>query len=620
MKNGYYRVVRKNGIWWLQNPEGKRMFYAAVQCVGPRNWSPVPESPVYDGLKACGSLAKWIERTEKRLKGWGFKGLGAWNDSLWHKTGMPFTESLNLWKSYGDGKSPNPVFSPEWERNMEERIKSQVLKLRRLPGLVGYFLDNEIRWLPGFMFSYFSLAAPDDPNRRAVVEFLRKRYRTIGGLNRAWGTRLRGFSSLARLRELPVSMDVARRDADDFLGIVAKRFFDVTSRLVRKYDPNRLILGVRYAGFPSLSVVKGQKGNTDVLSINLYLQEGILPEKKLYDAHLASGGQPVWITEFSFHSPYENRSGNRNTIGFGSRVRRQKSRGLGYEKLVSHAAKTPFVIGADWFQFADEPTLGRDDGEDVNFGLVDIRDRPYENLVAAVRRTNRRVDRLHAASGMWRYTPPPPFEPPSMAVGRLDRVPGAELSRFSDGAMMGGLKFRPSLDGHPARMPVEARVGWVPGGLWVSVNVSDKKRTVETTKLRKATEWFWMTDAVEIMLDGVEADSEFTRPSSLKVFVVPDGGGRKGTPFIGAQFDTKRVFGRKAGVRVSQKRYRAGYRVDFFVPAGLFQRTVLRVWEVLRFNLLVMDCEKVQEVCWSDHQGNWTADRPASWGRLILIP
>jgi hypothetical protein len=47
-------------------------------------------------------------------------------------------------------------------------------------------------------------------------------------------------------------------------------------------------------------------------------------------------------------------------------------------------AQLPYVVGADWFQYYDEPPHGRSlDGEDYNFGLVDIHDRPYSAVTAA---------------------------------------------------------------------------------------------------------------------------------------------------------------------------------------------------------------------------------------------
>jgi len=48
--------------------------------------------------------------------------------------------------------------------------------------------------------------------------------------------------------------------------------------------------------------------------------------------------------------------------------------------------RLPYVVGADWFQYYDEPPFGRHDGENYNFGLVDIHDRPYRELTAAATR------------------------------------------------------------------------------------------------------------------------------------------------------------------------------------------------------------------------------------------
>ena len=58
-----------------------------------------------------------------------------------------------------------------------------------------------------------------------------------------------------------------------------------------------------------------------------------------------------------------------------------------------------YVIGADWFQWMDEPPAGRrGDAEDCNLGMVDIHDRPYEQLVTAVQETAPLLNPLHAGS------------------------------------------------------------------------------------------------------------------------------------------------------------------------------------------------------------------------------
>ena len=77
-----------------------------------------------------------------------------------------------------------------------------------------------------------------------------------------------------------------------------------------------------------------------------------------------------------------------------------------------------------WFQHHDEPTNGRFDGEDSNYGLVDQRDRPYEEVTGAFAKLNAEIN-----SSTWRRGPfPAPStrkgwpenEPLSIAGGGLD--------------------------------------------------------------------------------------------------------------------------------------------------------------------------------------------------------
>jgi hypothetical protein len=56
----------------------------------------------------------------------------------------------------------------------------------------------------------------------------------------------------------------------------------------------------------------------------------------------------------------------------------------------------PELIGTHWFQWADQPSTGRFDGENYNIGLVDVTDRPYPELVGALVETHRRAFRIHS--------------------------------------------------------------------------------------------------------------------------------------------------------------------------------------------------------------------------------
>jgi hypothetical protein len=73
----------------------------------------------------------------------------------------------------------------------------------------------------------------------------------------------------------------------------------------------------------------------------------------------------------------------------------QEERGVAYRYYVEHAAAHPEVIGTHWFQWIDQPALGRNDGENYNIGWVDVTDRPYDELVAAAKVTHGRLLDIH---------------------------------------------------------------------------------------------------------------------------------------------------------------------------------------------------------------------------------
>ena len=77
-------------------------------------------------------------------------------------------------------------------------------------------------------------------------------------------------------------------------------------------------------------------------------------------------------------------------------MRDQAERGTAYRYYVEQAASFPAFIGSSWFQWVDQPSTGRMDGENYNIGLVDVTDRPYEPLIDAMKTTHRRLQAVHA--------------------------------------------------------------------------------------------------------------------------------------------------------------------------------------------------------------------------------
>ena len=171
------------------------------------------------------------------------------------------------------------------------------------------------------------------------------------------------------------------RTERQFLALLAERYYSLMREIIRKYDPRALILGDRYQSFFYPEVARAAAPYVDAVSSNLNAawNHGSFPRFYLETLH-ALCGKPVMVGEF-YLAAGENRTGNRNTAGVFPVVATQQKRAAGARNTLLALLKIPYVMGADWFQYYDEPTHGRYDGENFNFGLVDIHDRPYEELV-----------------------------------------------------------------------------------------------------------------------------------------------------------------------------------------------------------------------------------------------
>jgi len=216
-----------------------------------------------------------------------------------------------------------------------------------------------------------------------------------------------------------------------FLAMMAERYYALVREVIRTYDQRGLVLGDRYQSFYYPEVAKACAPYVDAASGNLNVawNDGTFQRYYLDTLH-ALTTKPIFVSEF-YMTARENRSGNKNDSGIFPRVATQKERAAGFRTTLERLAKIPYVVGADWFQYYDEPTHGRGDGENFNFGLVDIHNKPYEGLTRAaagidlVALKSRRTIRADAGQGI----PPAPRDPlahfePMLALKDWDRDRG----------------------------------------------------------------------------------------------------------------------------------------------------------------------------------------------------
>ncbi len=395
-KVGFFRVEQCNGVWWFIDPEGRPMISLGVDDIRycPDRIRGAGPCPYMDSVKKLFPTRQaWEEATLARLREWGFNTIGAWSDpELWDR-GVGYTVILNIAAHAGaDWQHGRPVdvFDPRFDRMADEVAQKECASRKDDRLLLGYFSDNELRWGADWrgketMLQMILELPAQAPGRRAAIEFLRKRYGgDIERLNRAWQVKTESFEQVpARPESEPY-----RADADTFLEKFAARYFEVCARAIRAADPNHLYLGARFAGRPPEPVLRAS-GPSDVVSINVYSTD----PRPTIEYVFKTTGKPILVTEFAFRA---TNSGLPNTKGAGPKVADQQARAKAYAEYVTKLESLPEVVGYHWFKWTDEPKEGRFDGENSNYGLVDIEDRPYREFVEAVKAANTQAAEIHS--------------------------------------------------------------------------------------------------------------------------------------------------------------------------------------------------------------------------------
>jgi len=434
-----FSIQRQGGQLWFVSPMGQPFFSRGV-CVVNRGFERGdfdPENPGYAAWRHYPEARDWGVATLSRLQEWGFTTIGAWSDYEVFREAGPhalwLTPVLHLGATVG---------APWWDmwdnrllRRMEELARVEILRHAGDPRVLGYYSDNELGWWNATLWKMTLEQAPSSGQRARLLELLERTYAGDWGrlredfeVENASGWRELQRGGMLYLRPGGNGVRVQRA----FLGVLASRYYQLAHDLIRKYDPGALVLGDRCQSFYYPEVVQAASPWVDVVSsnVNASWNDGGILRCQLATLHQLTQ-KPILVGEY-YLAADENRSGNRNSHGFFPTAATQALRAAGATNTLSQLARLPWVVGADWFQYFDEPRHGRSDGEDFNFGLVDIDNQPYGELTAAFKGFD--ADSVHQAgvaarldaSGGIPPAPPDPFADwtPGGALQGWDRERG----------------------------------------------------------------------------------------------------------------------------------------------------------------------------------------------------
>lgn len=382
---GFFRVEKLDDRWWFVDPEGYLFFSAGCNCITPvgsfsriqgreylfKEFLPdsLFQSERRDGRASFSTwnlyrrfgpdwFRKWMDFAIRRMDSWGLNTIANWSDNtLAGSKRKPYVASIGGWGTNSITMGMPDVYADDYDSLVNASAARQCEHRKDDPYLLGYFIGNEPIW-PGRELELIDiiLNGKETPMQVALKKFLAV-----------------GDTPEQRIK---------------FVYDTYTKFVSIVNQAIKKHDPNHLNLGFRFSNLRyEESLVKASKDCFDVFSLNYYGYE-VNPYilQNIYE----STGLPIVIGEFHFGTIGQGLApGHAPTIN-------QEERGVAYRYYVEKAAAHPAVVGIHWFQWQDQPATGRGDGENYSTGLVDITDRPYKELVDAVRTTNKRILDIHS--------------------------------------------------------------------------------------------------------------------------------------------------------------------------------------------------------------------------------
>ena len=414
---GRFRTEKVNGKWWLVTPEGRLFFSTGIDVVrnntdssdGSKHpdWhsAPVPPNrqmayPDWNLRIKFGKddyLADYYAFVQRRLPAWGQNTIGNWAArELLCAAKMPYVITL------GENERSIPhvpgglkfydVFDPGFATALRAHIARRFREdaaaahARRDPFCIGFFFDNELQFNPcvakAVAAPYDQCAAKRELIRRASAKYGSGRA-GVERLNAAWGTRFADWDAVRGISSEPKGPGW-REDRNDLQREWFDRYFREVKAAIAAEAPGALYLGCRFVGFRQSGILwDAAARHCDVVSVNAYANSIANISSKIMDGGVQ---KPILLGEFHFGCM--DRGMFRASL---CPVGDQAERGRSYARFVEGALGHPLLVGCHWFQYRDQPLIGRGDGEAYQCGFVDGTDRPYSELCAAARAVGERM-------------------------------------------------------------------------------------------------------------------------------------------------------------------------------------------------------------------------------------
>jgi hypothetical protein len=406
---GWFHLQTINGRTVLVTPEGHPFVALGVNHIAAINKAGDGEADLFKAHYG-GDWRRLREDVTKQFSGWGLNTVDNVPPQL--REGFPYVASCTLAKtakyfSSIDGNNPYDfpdIFNPDIQKRLQAKVQGFCRERRDDPLLIGYCWTDTPTWdlqkTRSFRHtdwvSEIRRLRADTPGKKRYVEFLRQHYEDIQAFTRAYGLEVDSFDLLHResFREVHLDTYEVTRDDQQFLGIIARKYYDIVGTAMKKADPHHLMFGEKYlmGDYPD-QVLEAVKSYIDVLSIQpgdgyipIYVPGDMYPKQEIERLHKLTG-KPVFICDHQIS--FGTKQYPVATWPFHQRTDEAEA-AAATERFICEAFEQPYVIGYMRCQYIDRYSNRRGG---IKLGFLRDDGTPYRLLVEHTAAANKSVIR-----------------------------------------------------------------------------------------------------------------------------------------------------------------------------------------------------------------------------------
>lgn len=435
--SGFVHLQKINDTWWFISPEGEPFVSIGVNHVEPHLWlAPynreatlnrygkdlVNEAGHFDTNSAA--ARKWIDRQIEITGDLHFNAFGVhthdsidpalYREQVYHLARLNTAPLAGRRERNGEGPRPD-VFSEDFRRFLEQRVKAVTAEHKDSAKLLGYIYTDIPRWVLGRndqkAFGETVMIYPwvnailalgqESPGKQRWLELLREHYDSPAAAAETWGLPVSPtygitWDRMARLIDWTKPTDPEKADADmiAFLHLIADRWYSLHREVILQHDPNHLIFGDKQMiNLRHPWVIEALKQHVDAICVQTY---GRWADDGPVMAELYRlTGKPIFNGDgcYAYAQPEQKEWGVK---GLRTGARSIAEVAEFYQETLEGMMAAPHIIGWHHCGYLQQwDAAERGDSPMNENGFLDPFEKPWTQWTDVIREVNGRATELH---------------------------------------------------------------------------------------------------------------------------------------------------------------------------------------------------------------------------------